>query len=142
MIHTTMHGPPKRRIAVIAIPRPQKARLGSIGNGNPAAPAIAWTTIDDAPADSSAAWLAMQIKKQNWHRNNTQGTLTYTPASVTPAPNVPAYNSWVSPNCLPAPAAAASDIIDSHPNLWMAIGILGAAASAMYLLNSISGRGK
>ena len=137
MIHNTIPGQPKRRIAIVQIARPQQTRLGSIGNGSPA-PALAWTTIEDEQPESSSSWLGYQLMQQSWNRNNTPGTLTYTPASVTPAPNVPVYNSWQQPNCVPqtqAPApAAAAPMAGAYSKLWIGIGLLGAAASLSYLL--------
>jgi hypothetical protein len=141
MIRSHEQGTPKRRIAVIEIHRPQRARMGSIGPAPP--PVLAWTTISDEPADSSANWLSMKLLEQARARQTTPGTLTYTPASDTPAPNVAPWNSWLMPNCdptsadaTPAPPAPSVAGTSDYPKVWLAIGLITAAASLTYLFNN------
>lgn len=127
--------------------------MGSIGNGQPArTSAIAWTTISDEPADSSANWMSSKLLEQARARETTPGTLNYTPASNTPAQNVAPWNSWLTPNCWPPPqagggAAPATDdsairaaAVPGPSRLVLVFGALVAAASATYLINSVSGR--
>jgi len=153
MIHHTPEGQPKRRIAVIQVPRPQRARMGSIGSGYPASGgrAIAWTTISDATPDSSDNWMSLKLREQARARETTPGSLSYTPASDTPAPNVAPWNSWANPNCglLPqqqaptrraAAPAAPEPTEGKESKLWLIVGLLGAAASATYLFNAATGR--
>jgi hypothetical protein len=132
-----------RRIAVIGIPRPQQARLGRLGiirNATAASipGAVAWTTISDQVPDSADNFLSSVIQSQNAAILATPGTLTYTPASVTPPQNVAPWNSWLQPNCYPdatdATTAAAAPVPQTPVSpFWWVVGILGAAASATYL---------
>jgi hypothetical protein len=133
MIHTTAKGTPKRRIAIIAMPRPQRARMGSIGAAPP--PAISWTTLSDETPDSSANWMSYTLMQQATAREATPGTLTYTPANNTPAPNVAPWNSWLSPNCPPADAAAKPK--PDYTKLWLLFGGITATAGLLYIANSI-----
>ena len=64
MIRSRLEGPPRRRLAVIALPQAQRARLGSIGEA-PAAP-VAWTTISDEAPESSANWLSYVLQFRRW----------------------------------------------------------------------------
>jgi len=150
MIHTTQQGTPKRRIAVVQVPRPQRARMGSIGPGfagssSAGGSRVAWTTISDAPPDSSQNWLSLKLREQARARETTPGSLAYTPASSTPRQNTPPWNSWSMPNCGPfnepppaeQPAAAPPD---KKEKLWLAIGLLGAAASLTYLMSRATDR--
>lgn len=132
--------------------------MGSIGNGYPARDTtVAWTTISDAEPGTSDNWIADLLSRQAHARNTTQGTLTYTPASATPAPNVPPWNSWLQPNCgngsgaapsnpgnlngtTPAPAIPPGVTDGPLSKLWLGIGLLTAAASAVYLYNASEGR--
>lgn len=142
MIHHTQPTGQKRRIAVIQVPRPQRARMGSIGDGSPGV-ALAWTTVSDSgPADTSQSWLAFKLMEQARARETTPGSLNYTPASTTPVPNVPPWNSWRNPACQllpPAPAAVAPKPKEES-KLWMLVGLLGAAASVTYLYNNSKGK--
>lgn len=107
MIRSHFEGVPNRRIAIIELPRPQAARLGIIRPGEPARDtAVAWTTVSNEPAESSANFIAMTINRQNLASTQTPGLLTFTPANTTPAPNVAPWNSWLDPNCLPPGVAA------------------------------------
>jgi hypothetical protein len=146
MIRTTMNGNPKRRIAVIRIPRPQASRLGVIRVGQPR-PAVTWTTVTDEVPDSSANWMSNVLAQQQYARTTTPGTLTYTPANNTPAPNVAPWNSWLQPNCAPAASSAAFDptatgmtaiaggaAAGAPSKIWLFLGLLGAAASVKYLV--------
>lgn len=138
MIRTAEQGNPKRRIAIIAIPRPQKTRLGVIRTGWPARDTTeAWTTIADETPDSSANWISYKLMDQAVARQTTPGTLTYTPASATPAQNVAPWNSWLSPNCPPQPYADDSGAVIGTAKgrswLWIAAGILGGVASLKYI---------
>lgn len=141
MIRTNHAGTaPKRRIAVIAMPRPQRARLGSIGDGSPAgygAPA-AWTTITDEGPESSSNFISSVLNRQTYAAINTPGTLNYTPAPSGPAPNVAPWNSWLQPNCPPAEDSGGAGIIANASNgeiFWGALGLISAAAAALYLAN-------
>lgn len=139
-------GPPKRRIAVIAMPRPQKARLGSIGPGEPAGygPPLGWTTISDMQPESSANFMSTVISRQQNAVLNTPGTLRYTPAATQPAPNVPPWNSWLQPNCPPdspggSGSGSGSSVIATaatSPLFWAGLG-----AAALFLFSG-SRKGK
>jgi len=134
MIRSHNEGTPKRRIAIIQMPRPQRARMGSIGPVPP--PPTAWTTISDETPESSANWIASIMQRQATARETTPGTLTYTPAATTPAPYVAPWNSWLSPNCPPAGATAAPEPATVKPTKWwLILGAIGAAASLKYLLS-------
>lgn len=137
MIRATSFNPPKRRIAVIEIPRPQRARLGSIRNGDPS-PIVAWTTLTDEAPESSANWMSLILTQQAQTRQTTPGTLVYTPASDTPQQNVAPWNSWLQPNCPPGTAADATATDPAAPRavsklLLLFTGITAAAAAA-YLM--------
>lgn len=147
MIRTHFNAPPpKRRIAVIQIPRPQRARMGSIGNGQPAGPGVAYTTVSLESPDSSANWMSLQMLRQAAAAQNTPGTLIYTPANNTPAANVAPWNSWLSPNCPPAAdssvstAAAVTASLGKFGWLWLAAGVVGGLASMKYILADDKGR--
>lgn len=147
MIRTTLQGTSKRRIAVIRIPRPQSARLGSVGAPPP--PAYAWTTVSDEDPSTADNWQSYVLMNQARARETTPGTLNYTPASDTPAPNVAPWNSWLMPNCgagsatpAPDPGAAAAAAPADYSKLWLLIGLVGAAASLTYLANSAAERGR
>ena len=147
MIRTTPASQ-KRRIAVIAVPRPQRARLGLISDGWPTPPGTPWTTISLELPDSSANWIGYKLTEQAIARQTTPGTLSYTPASSTPAPNVAPWNSWLSPNCGPAASSSATDALGAAATpstrswLWLLIGGLGAAASAVYLYQAAEYKGR
>lgn len=163
MIRTNYFQPaPTRRIGVIALPRPQQARLGRLGViRNALPPPVAWTTISDQVPDSADNFLSSVIQSQNAAILATPGTLTYTPASNTPAQNVAPWNSWLQPNCYPDPtgpsdqSAGAPDATGAAPAtnqprsalnsgspspFWLIVGILGAAASATYLYEQTTRR--
>lgn len=131
MIRQTQSENARRRIAVIEMPRPQRARMGSIGQTP--APILAWTTINDSTPDSSDNFMAQVINRQNWARLNQSGTLAYTPASVTPAPNVAPWNSWLQPSCEPGQGSAAAETPAPVNPLLLIFAALGAAASGVYL---------
>jgi hypothetical protein len=147
MIRTNLQTVPKRRLAVIAIPRPQQTRLGVIRDGNPAGygPPVAWTTISNEGPESTGNFLSSVMAKQQYATLNTPGTLSYTPAAgMSPAENVPPWNSWLQPNCPPGspaaaassatPAAAAAAALGSPPDFfWVAVGLMTSAAAAVYL---------
>lgn len=157
MIHTRLEGPAKRRIAIIAIPKPQRTRLGRMGViRNAPTPPVAWTTISDATPDSADGWLSSVIGAQQTASQSTPGTLTYTPAATTPPPPVAPWNSWGVSNCgqtdpqgssapsspiAIAPAANGSAAAGGGPsaapvpgsNFWAIVGLLGAAAAIVYL---------
>ena len=146
MIRTSnLAGPATRRIAVIELPRPQKARMGSIGCGSDHPTrdtAIAWTTVSTEAPESTGNFLASVIRNQNQARTTTPGTLTYTPANNTPAPNVAPWNSWVQPNC-PGTAApvATPDAQTAVPknggrsSWFILLGVIGGLASMKYLID-------
>ena len=142
MIRTNPHAQPKRRIAVIAIPRPQQARLGVIRDGNPASygPPVAWTTISTEGPESSSNFLSSVLARQAAAAIDTPGTLNYTPAPSAPAMNVPPWNSWLQPNCPPmspeeeAAAAAADPAAGATQDLfWVGVGLITSAAAVAYL---------
>ena len=141
MIRTDrLQGPPTRRIAVIGMPRPQKARLGIIRPGDPSGygPPLAWTTISDMQPESSMNFISSVIARQALAVQATPGSLTYTPAPSGPAPNVPPWNSWLQPNCDPAAAgsspAAVIAAAAGNDAFWIGAGLAAAAAAALYLL--------
>jgi hypothetical protein len=148
MIRTNPHSIPTRRIAVIAIPRPQQTRLGVIRNGDPAGygPPVAWTTISAEGPESSANFLSSVIARQQAATTSTPGTLTYTPAGTLPTPNVPPWNSWLQPNCPPqtpeqaAAAAAASGGSAPLDLFWTAVGVVTGAAAIAYLARGKKGK--
>lgn len=149
---------------MVQMARPQSARLGSIrpgaaGYGASAdaggqliglSPVVAWTTISDEAPDSSANFMSVVLQRQAAARQSTPGTLNYTPASDTPAANVTPWNSWLSPNCplpgsVPATAtdaATAASADNGMSKFWAVVGLLGAAASTVYLLRSVAGSDK
>jgi hypothetical protein len=145
MIRTNhLAGPPARRIAVIEMPRPQRARMGSIGcaaDYPSRNTAISWTTVTTEAPESTGNFMSSVLAKQNLARTTTPGTLTYTPANNTPAQNVAPWNSWLQPNCPPGgmnpPATAtADDSVPAPRSPWLIlIGVIGGLASAKYLLN-------
>ncbi len=141
-----MGGAPRRRLAVIATARPQRARLGIIRPGSAANGANlsgpeAWTTISDATPDSSDNWLSYKLMEQQRARSITPGTLTYTPASTTPEPNVAPWNSWLTPNGFQCAGSQGSSSTAPQTSklLWLA-GILGGAASLVYLMGQTKGK--
>lgn len=147
MIRITSPDQPRRRLAVISVPRPQKARLGRIlaeqweirNTQN-----TAWTTVADATPDTTDNWLSYVLQAQALARETTPGTLSYTPANNTPQVNVAPYNSWLSPNSFacgtaipggpPTPDAPQPSAPRTVSPWWLLIGAIGAAASAKYLL--------
>jgi hypothetical protein len=145
MIRTPQNsGNAPRRIAVIRLPQSGRARLGVIRGNELPSPGGPWATLTDQTPDTSQSWLATVLIKQDEAVANTPGTLTYTPASVTPPQNVAPWNSWVSPNCpapnQPPPVTAAPLSPAAAPtkvNLFHIMAGLGAAASAMYLFETI-----
>jgi hypothetical protein len=161
MIHST----PARRIAIVDIPRSQLNRLGrirgqlgtvrsmdwtinpdswaptSVEPWLPAQPYLADGSIDTRPP-TSALWMARIIAQQSANRAVTPGTLSYTPTAPAPAP-VARWNSWAGPCPVSAAvnAAAASGApaaaSQAFPALIMIAAVLGAAASAAFLLNQM-----
>lgn len=87
MIRPTDSRPPRRRLAIIEIPRTTAARLGGIGPAP--APPIAWSTISTSAPDSSENWMAMKLREQAYARHNTAGTLQFSPATITEPPPPP-----------------------------------------------------
>lgn len=158
MIRTTHPQDLKRRIAVIDVPRRQSARLGVIRQGGSLIDrrnAAGYTTLNWQVPDNAQAWMAQIVQRQQDAQQNTPGTLVYTPANNTPMQNVAPWNSWVQPNCgtgAPAPGGAPTSggavmpngdpVAASQPpisGLFIAVGLLGAAASAVYLYRSATG---
>ncbi len=131
-----LQGTPARRLALVQLARPQRARMGSIGPTPP--PATAWTTIETETPDSSANWLSYVLTGQARTRQTTPGTLDYTPASATPGANVAPWNSWLTPNC-PRPEQAemspAAEAIADYSKLFLLFGLVTAAAAGAYLLS-------
>lgn len=141
MIRTNPNVQPKRRLAVIGIPRPQQARLGVIRDGNPASygQPVAWTTITTEGPESSSNFLSSIMARQQAATLTTPGTLTYTPAPSGPAVNIPPWNSWLQPNCPPptpeeaAAAAADGSAPATAPDLfWVGAGVVTALAAFSY----------
>lgn len=159
MIRTSHPQNLKRRIAVIDVPRRQSTRLGVIRQGGSLIDrrnVAGYTTLDWQEPDNAQSWLANIISRQQDTQQNTPGTLVYTPANNTPMQNVAPWNSWVQPNCGDGspdggPASSASAGSPSSPGdaiaamqppisgLFIAVGLLGAAASAVYLYRSAKG---
>jgi hypothetical protein len=150
MIHSTLHGPPRRRIAVIAVPRPMRARLGRMGiirDGEPATAGVL-TTLTDATPDTSDNWIASVIQQQQNALLTTPGTLQYIPAPRTPYPIVAPWNAWGTFNCdagSPAiaplvPVAANGDPAQPPCTLSRLFLMMGAVAGLAWLLNGKAGR--
>lgn len=147
MIRDSSFRPEARRIAVVKVQRPLKARIGTIGTAPPGRTSVtSWTPTAPAPADSSANWMSFILAQQNHARIVTPGTLSYTPASTTPAPNTAPWNSWIQPNCEPG-ATPATPGVDTSPGpatnagssiFWKLLGILGGAAASVYLIRSMT----
>jgi hypothetical protein len=97
----------KRRIAVIDLPRFQKARLGSIGTPPP--PVFSWTPTRPQEPSSADNWIAYIIQRQNRASETTPGTLTYTPAPLTFDPVIAPWNSWNLGTCESGPAPVQSE---------------------------------
>lgn len=140
MIRNHFNDPPRRRLAVVELPRPQRARLGHLGviRDGAAFPsrdtAAAWTTTSPELPESSGNFMASVISAQNANSTTTPGTLTYTPAQSTPAPNVAPWNSWQQPNCLPPGIAIASG-----PNPQAAAMVPASSTSAWLILAGLVG---
>lgn len=135
MIHT-LRGTtaPRRRIAVIQIPRAQKARLGLIHDGQvPRDTVIAWTTISDQEPGSPENWLAYLLQQQAAARQSTPGTLMYSPGAAAalqlPRATAP-WNSWQTSDCDPAGGRMGDTVVvnapSSGPSLLMLAGLIGA----------------
>lgn len=110
---------------------------------------------------TAESWQAEILRRESMTRQQIPGTLSYVPAPSTPSSaTVPApWNTWSTAGCnaprqgassfgITAPAAVAAANVPqlapaapSHLNGWIvAAGILGAAASLMYLKNSAKGK--
>ncbi len=143
MIRTTTPLNLKRRIAVIRPAATHTARLGSINSGyaTVAGPHMAYTTLSVMEPESSQNWMSLILARQDRARTETPGTLFYTPANRTPAPNIAPWNSWRQPNCpAPAPSAIApAAAAEQESKFWMIVGALGAAASGLYILKNLAG---
>jgi len=151
MIRQTTIPTNQRRIAIVKRPRPHQARLGMIRAG--VLPlrdnTVAWATISDSTPDSSDNWLSTILMQQSQARLATPGTLTYTPASTTPAPAVAPWNSWAQPNCGDTGAAQigvdnASPGAPSDSLFWKIVGASAIAASAVFITKTLfeQGRGR
>lgn len=171
MIHTLRGAPePKRRIAVIQIPRAQRSRLGWIRSENwvagPDTTSLnSWTPVADLTAtmlaNSSSTtpeeWLASILQRQAAAREQTPGTLSYTPAPANPsgATIEAPWASWQTAGCntnagslnaigAPSPASAAAAAAGNPAgtdNTWYLLAaMIGAAASLVYLKKANSGR--
>lgn len=139
MIHSD-GAAPRRRIAVIEIPRRQSARLGMIRPGDPVL-APSWSPTATQEPSSSENFLSVVIQKQNHATLTTPGTLTYTPANRTPAPYIPKWNNWNSPNCqlvdamnTAAATPPAAPAAPAFPRWWLIVGVLSGAAALKYIL--------
>lgn len=162
MIRTTQPQNLKRRIAVIDIPRRQSARLGVIrqaGSLIDRRNAAGYTTLAWQVPDNAQSWMADIYARQQDAQQNTPGTLVYTPANTTPMQNIAPWNSWVQPNCGDGspdpsnPSASRPGMVSANGDpiaagqpaisgLFIAVGLLGAAASAVYLYHSATARGR
>lgn len=141
MIHHTL-GAVARRLAVIQVPRTPGRRLGSIRQ---AVPYVSFVTLGPSPVDTTDQWLAQQIAQQSAATDAEPGTLTYTPTIDNTPPPVARWNTWNGP-CGSTPPPGASNIPSAVPapeiaaatggaNDWLVLaGVLGAAASGLYLL--------
>jgi len=141
MIRTTTPLNLKRRIAVIRPAATHTARLGSISGSAVAGPHMAYTTLSVMEPESSQNWMSEILARQDRARTETPGTLYYTPANRTPAPNVAPWNSWRQPNCpatIAAPIAQAA-AVETESKFWLIVGALGAVASGLYIVKNLAG---
>jgi hypothetical protein len=171
MIHHQLKGvsEPRRRIAVIQIPRAQRSRLGIIRTedwiAGPNTSALnSWAPVSDLAstliANGSSVtpeqWMATILQAQSAAGEQTPGTLSYTPAPANPsgATIEGPWASWQTSDCdpdsgsalsvgVPSPAAAAAAAAPSIPgispidnNFYLIAGVIGAAASLVYLKNA------
>jgi hypothetical protein len=124
----------------------------------PAQPWNADGTVNTEPPQS-AQWIAAIIAGQSAAREATPGSLTYTPAPTTGPPTIARWNSWAGPCTAPGASlsvsangngtgAATPDQTNAKqgngnsgglPAILYIAAALGAAASAAYLLNSLTG---
>ena len=131
MIRSNSAASPRRRIAVIGIPRPQQTRLGMI---RPAAgPAISWCTVNDEGPESTGNFLANALMRQTLATQQTPGTLLYTPAPVTPRPNVAPWNSWAMPYAVAGTTSSPGTGKIGHGLLWVAASVAASLITAAYL---------
>jgi len=163
MIHHTLRGPePRRRIAVVQIPRAQRSKLGWIrpgwaGTGANTTELNTWTPVYDltttltqnSSSTTADQWAAIIQRRQAAANQQTPGTLAYTPAPPDPsgATIEAPWTSWQTDPCNPdagsanalgvkSPVVSAGDFAQTE-NTWLFIaGLLGAAASLVYLRNA------
>lgn len=169
MIHTLRGvSDQRRRIGVIQIPRAQRSRLGTIRSeewiSGPNTTSLSTLTpvsdlmpvmLQNASSTTPEQWMASILQRQAAAVLQTPGTLTYTPAPPNPsgATIEAPWASWQTGDCNPAagsltplgvtsPAAAAAGALTGESdNTWLIIaGLIGAAASLVYLKNSANRR--
>jgi|SRR6185295_16068264 len=167
MIHSTLRGPePRRRIAVIQIPRAQRSKLGAIRAQNwiagPNTTALnSWTRVHDmipvlmrnSSSVTADEWQALVLQAQQQAALQTPGTLAYTPAPSLPsgATIEAPWTSWQTDDCNPnagslvslgAPSPAVAPPEFDYSKWAVVAGIIGAAASLMYLKQASERRGR
>jgi hypothetical protein len=118
MIRSNSAASPRRRIAVIGIPRPQQTRLGMI---RPAAgPAISWCTVNDEGPESTGNFLANALMRQTLATQQTR-------------PNVAPWNSWAMPYAVPGTTSSPGTGRIGHGLLWIAASVAASLVTAAYL---------
>lgn len=163
-----IHNAQARRIAVIDVPRSALNRLGRIRGTTrqlgtirnfdwelnpiswtpttlePYMPAQPWNADGTPNTDqpTSSAWVAQIVARIAAKRASTPGTVSYTPVPAPPE-NVARWNSWAGPCAAAQSVASATAAGMPTPNrtvpaLITIAAVLGAAASAAYLLNGLS----
>jgi hypothetical protein len=164
MIHT-LRGEPRRRIAVIQIPRGQRSRLGIIRSENWVAGPnttglnslvplsdLTTTLMANGSSTTPEEWMAVILQRQAQAQLQTPGTLNYTAAPSPPsgATIEAPWASWQTADCNPdagslssigaqSPAAAAA--AGQSDNTWYLIAAaIGAVASLVYLQKSANRR--
>lgn len=166
MIHSTLRGPePRRRIAVVQIPRAQVSRLGVVRSqswtaGPNTTGLNTWSPVTDllpvlmrnSSSVTADEWQAFILQRQAAAALQTPGTLAYTPAPSSPsgATIEAPWASWQTSDCnpdagnltsmgAPSPAVVMPAATHDYSKWALVAGIIGAAASLMYLKQA-SGR--
>ncbi len=145
MIHTLRGvAPPRRRIAVIEMPRLGRARLGSISQqGTPNSDIVGYTTISDMVPATADHWQAFILQARSLHHQQTPGTLQYTPhPQGYPPPVTGPWNTWGTSAKCSTPASGSSQPpaapAATAPDGWLKlVATLTGAAAAVYLISEL-----
>lgn len=124
-----------------------------MGTIRPVQPFGSIVTLTDEQPSTAAQWMGEKVQQQSAAAQTTPGTLVYTPVPNTNPLPVARWNTWNGPcgstpppgysntaaNVPAAPVTAGGSF--QHSQWFILAAGLGAAASLLYVIDSLTGKG-